>query len=231
MSKLCILPLVLAAALGGCMSPVSQYSPTETSTAIKVTRVSLVHDVRFAPGQNQLSAAERGRLQDFVRRDQIGYGDRVMVPAATGASPEARRQSDAVAAALRSLGLTVERDIAGASGAAANRVEVVVARAVVTPPNCPNWSKPSSFDPTNSPGANFGCATAYNFATMVADPNDLLAGRTPGPADAEQQASSVNRYRAGRIIPLQIQTSRSTSDAPASSPSGGTSQTPSGAQQ
>jgi pilus assembly protein CpaD len=223
-----VLPVVLVSALTACARQAVEYSPVETSTEIRVHQVALTHDVRFSAGQEQLSSPEAQRLQAFVIRDQVGYGDRVILPAPR--SQAAQRQTDAVAAYLRRMGLTVLREQQPAPGAPANQVTVVVARAVVTPPNCPNWSKPSSFDPTNSPGANFGCATAHNFATMVADPNDLLVGRTPGPADGEQQAASINRYRSGRIVPLQATTSRTTG-APPGAEQGGTGGTPQGGAQ
>ena len=36
---------------------------------------------------------------------------------------------------------------------------------------------------------------------MLADPGDLLRGRTLGPADGEALSGSIRRYRAGKIIP------------------------------
>src|SRR5262249_5608731 len=153
--------------LGGCARQTVEYSAVETSIDIRVSQVSLVHDVRFAASQDQLSPAEAQRLQAFVLRAQVGYGDRVILPGPRGAPPPAarvpQRPPDAVAAYLRLLGLTVTRESEpSVVRGPANQVTVVVARAVVTPPPCPNWSKPSGFDPTNSVGANFGCATAYN---------------------------------------------------------------------
>ncbi len=205
----------MAGALTACAKQATEYTTAETPTDIRVNQIALVHEVRFGNGQEQLSPAEAQRLQAFVQRDQIGYGDRVILPGARGPTPQAtqtaQRQTDAVAAQLRRMGLTVSREAPPATPTApANQITVVVARAVVTPPPCPNWSKSPAFDPTNTAGANFGCANAYNFALMVADPNDLLTGRTPGPADGEQQAASINRYRAGKVVPLQDTTSRST---------------------
>lgn len=223
-----LVPLLAVAALSACTPQVAEYSPTEASNDIKVTQLGLVHEVRFPAGQSQLGSAEAQKLRDFVQRDQVGYGDRVILPGARGSTPEAtllaQRQSDAVAAYLRRMGLTVTRQPPPTVATApTNQITVVVSRAVATPPNCANWSKPPGFDATNSTGANFGCATAYNFAVMVADPNDLLVGRTPGPADAEQQGASINRYRSGKIIPLQSQTTRgSATGAAPEAQSGGT---------
>ena len=106
--------LALATGLSACAKQVVEYSPVESASEIRVTQVGLVHDVRFTPGSTELSATEAQRLQAFVLRDQVGYGDRVVLPSPRGATAEAtqlaQRQTDAVAAYLRRLGLTASRE-------------------------------------------------------------------------------------------------------------------------
>ncbi len=71
---------------------------------------------------------------------------------------------------------------------------------------CPDWSQPSTGNVDSSLHSNFGCAYHRNFATQIADPNDLVRGHgTPG-ADTEATARTIARYRAGEIPePLQPQ--------------------------
>ena len=89
-----------------------------------------------------------------------------------------------------------------AANGAPGRVRVVVERYVVTPPTCPDWSKPVGEDSQNSPGANFGCANTANLGMMVANPGDLLRGRNPGPADGTAVSAGIKRYRDGKVREL-----------------------------
>ena len=50
--------------------------------------------------------------------------------------------------------------------------------------------------------SNLGCATTANLGAMMADPA-TDPGRTPGAADAKGSAGAIQRYRAGKIRPLQ----------------------------
>jgi pilus assembly protein CpaD len=69
----------------------------------------------------------------------------------------------------------------------------------VTPPPCPDWRKPATTDFNNQEGANFGCATETNLGLMVANPRDLVNGKTLGPADAEATAKAVQNYRENKV--------------------------------
>jgi pilus biogenesis lipoprotein CpaD len=82
------------------------------------------------------------------------------------------------------------------------RVSVLVERYVVTPPNCPDWSKPVGQDSENTPLANFGCANTANLGMMVVNPRELIRGSTPGPADGEAVSAAIKRYRQGKTKEL-----------------------------
>ena len=56
-------------------------------------------------------------------------------------------------------------------------------RYLVTLPACPDWSRQSGTDFSNQPHSNFGCATQSNLGMTVAEPKDLVSGRTLAPAD------------------------------------------------
>ncbi len=201
-------------ALGACAPQTSEWSPSESVKENRVTLINLVHEVGFGPGQDRLSDGEAHRLVSFLQRDQVGYGDRVFVAASSAGvtGPAARameQQQESVAAYLRRLGLSVEKAAlpANARPVPANRVPVVVARYVVTPPACPDWSKvqKAGGDFTNTVNSNFGCANISNLGLMVANPADLLGGRAPGPADGEFSTLSIQRYRKGEFKPLETQ--------------------------
>ena len=92
----------------------------------------------------------------------------------------------------------------------ANTLLVVVERYVVTPPDCPNWTKSSSDDHDNSQTSNFGCSTVTNLGLMVANPRDLVIARQLGPASAAQAGLAIQRYRSGQTAPLPSDTAGST---------------------
>ena len=77
-------------------------------------------------------------------------------------------------------------------------VRMVVGRYVVTPPSCPNWTKPSGSDWTNATPSNHGCATTINLGLMLADPGDLVRARPITPSDGQAGASKVDKYRKGQ---------------------------------
>ena len=88
-------------------------------------------------------------------------------------------------------------------GALNRRVELVLERYLVTLPACPDWSRQSGTDFSNLPHSNFGCATQTNLGLMVAEPKDLVRGRTLAPADGVHQAEGIVRYRTGKVVELE----------------------------
>lgn len=196
-----LLLLALALAFAGCAPQTSHWSQVEAPKENKVSLVRLSHSVRFAPGQNRLGAAEAQGLAQFLADADVGYGDEIKLQASD--TPQGRRQQDAVAAIFARNGLRVIRN-APAEGASTTpgEVQVLVNRYVVTPPVCPNWSKPPGEDFGNETPSNFGCATKANLGMMVANPGDLVGGQPLGPADGQVSAFSIEKYRAGKIVPL-----------------------------
>jgi type IV pilus biogenesis protein CpaD/CtpE len=58
----------------------------------------------------------------------------------------------------------------------------------------------------NAADADWGCSTAANLAAMVADPDDLLAGREAAPPKGDGALLAVERYQAGKpkTLPEQV---------------------------
>jgi pilus assembly protein CpaD len=55
----------------------------------------------------------------------------------------------------------------------------------------------AGFNLRNEPYWNFGCATQSNFAAQVADPVDLVRGRTPGAIDPIRRSNNIEKLREG----------------------------------
>lgn len=82
--------------------------------------------------------------------------------------------------------------------------------ALVLPYPCPDWSKSSAINYTNSNHSNFGCATAGNIAAQLESPSDLYEGHGSASPDAEITTHAVEQYRADRI-PVALQPQQSIS--------------------
>ncbi len=191
---------------------------------LEVDRADYRHAVHFDTDQADITALEQDRLLTFLAsvepttRDTIRLEGHADERASDLYNIElAARRANAVADFLRQHGfenVTVTTSSYGETIPAAagtgpevwrqnRRVELVLERYLVTLPACPDWSRESGTDFANLPHSNFGCATQSNLGLMVAEPRDLVRGRTLGPADGIQQAEGIVRYRTGKVIELR----------------------------
>jgi pilus assembly protein CpaD len=203
-----LLGVACLAALASCaMQEARQWQPVagEVQKTNKVEFTRLSHTVRFAPGSSTLTPAETTRLFGFLDEADILYGDQLSL-GVTGDNPLSQKREAEIRRILAKRGVLVAAAPAampvGSGVASGDAMTVQLERYVVTPPSCPNWSKPTGGDPGNTEFSNFGCATATNLGMMVAQPRDLLVGRQPGPPDADPELHAIQNYRAGKPITL-----------------------------
>lgn len=188
-------------AASACAPTQSYWSETQAKKENKVEPVRLLHDVKF-PSGTQLTPTEMAQLDGFIARHDIGYGDRVYVltDAKTANDAGSQRTTTVLrymaAHGIKAAGLPSPEAQPGL-------VRIVVNRYVVVVPNCPDWSKPSTSDYSNTAMSNLGCSTTANLGLMLADPGELIQGRAAGPADAEGSTGSIQRYRTDKIKPLE----------------------------
>lgn len=189
-------PLIALPALLVIAACSPDWSQMESPKENRVTYALSRHEVAFERNAERPSPEEATRLAAFLDRATSGTGDRVTLSAAT---PLDVRRATQIAAGLRRRGITVD---VVTDAVPADRVLVSVGHYSVIPPACPDWTRRSESDFTNLPSSNFGCATAMNLGQMVADPGDLMRGRTPAGGDADAAVLAIQRYRAGKIRPL-----------------------------
>ena len=221
-SRLLNMPVLLIAVLlmtlvTACAPEISQWSPDQNVKRNDVRWITFQHHVRFTDDGAELDETERRRLQSFLSRHDAGDNDRILIGSrgvrASGTDVRrASRRETAVAAELRKLRLPAGLlpDVP-AKETWDGTIKIVLGRYVVIPPDCPDWTKRADGDPANRRSSNFGCASAVNLGLMVADPGDLVRGRTAGPADGATGARRYKAYREGNekqapaITPLMIQ--------------------------
>lgn len=188
-----LMTLLVIAAVAGCKATADR-APSAYTKENKVDLVRFEHDVMYNNGARDPSAAERAKLDTFLRDIRIGSGDYILLD---GGSPD---QRIALGARLAYQHLNVQQThVDGSPG----RVTVLVERYVVTPPRCPDWSKPMGEDSENTPMAGFGCANTANLGMMVVNPRELVRGTSPGPSDGEAVSSAIRRYREGKVTKLK----------------------------
>lgn len=61
-------------------------------------------------------------------------------------------------------------------------------------PNCPNWAS-GGVDSAAMTDTNYGCAVNSNLAAMVADPADLLHGRSDATTDTASLVRAIKAWR------------------------------------
>jgi pilus biogenesis lipoprotein CpaD len=221
-----ILGLGLTACAPADLGPNANLGWLEASSPkqLQVDRAEYRHAIYFDTDRANISGVEQDRLLTYLASVQPSARDTIRLEGHADERASdlynlelAGRRAEAVAAFLRRHGytnLTVTTSSYGeavpaVAGTGAEvwrqnrRVELVLERSLVTLPGCPDWSRKSGTDFANLPHSNFGCATQANLGLMVADPRDLVSGRTLGPADGVQQAEGIVRYRTGKVIELQ----------------------------
>ena len=208
-SMLRISSLLLLLGASACTTPSpSLWSEADARRQIEVRHIQLAHDVAFASGSAELTAAESKRLEDFIARQHVGYGDVVEIQVPRDEARLETRRAAAVGERLARAGIGAERSaLASPSG-----VRVTVGRSVAIPPACPDWRKAANDgDPSNTPMSNLGCANMRNLGLMIADPSELIVGRASGAGAGEPLAAGVQRYRTGKVTPfndVEMQTTK-----------------------
>ncbi len=197
----CGLGLLLAA----CTTFSEDYSQRHP-LAVEIVHATL--NLPGAEGAERLTSGELRRVDGFVaaymaeRRGQL----MISVPGAAAGDARVLGRAKQIADRARQHGLPAAEVIlrvAAEEQEAKAPVMVSYEKLVMRIPECGDWSKEASHDWTNTVHSDFGCSTQRNLGLMLADPGDLLRGRTLGPADGEALSNGIRAYRAGKAkIPV-----------------------------
>ncbi len=157
-----------------------------------VQRTDYVYDLP-APSGDQMPAQDATRLTGWFDSLKLRFGDHVSVDA----PGDYGLAHNAVASIVARYGLLMDDQAPVTQGSIPpGSVRVIVSRTVASVPNCPDWSRPANPEFNGSLISNYGCAINSNLAAMVADPQDLIRGRTGnGTADVAAATKAIRSYR------------------------------------
>lgn len=157
-----------------------------------IQRTDYVYDVAASGG---LEHADVSRLSGWFEAMKLGYGDRVSID--TSSAGDTRAARDTVGALAARYGLLLDETAPVTAGEIApGNVRIVVSRIKATVPGCPDWSRAAQPDMTGHASSNYGCATNANLAAMIANPEDLVSGRSGSPVSSTLASSkAVKTYR------------------------------------
>lgn len=187
--------LALIAAAVSLLAACTPAAPAHTAHAqlqkrVEVERVGIRLDLWSADG-GELDAASRARLDRVLSEHEPGALHVALEPRTEAGT----RAMTAAAARLIRGGVPPENvaRLAGSRHGSGPDLELRASRYVVRRPDCPDWSRPAGLNAANRRPSNFGCATAHNLSTILADPRELRRGRTLSPADGDEAVRAIRR--------------------------------------
>ncbi|UVI40432.1 CpaD family pilus assembly protein [Qipengyuania spongiae] len=181
--------LGLALSLAACNTPANRSLNSVHQPVVERSNYAL--DVTTTPGG--LPVTEQQRVLGWFDAMDLRYGDRVALddPAA---SPAVR---EAVQDLLGRRGLLLADGAPMTAGyVQPGQARIVLSRSSASVPGCPDWSKKSDLAYENDTSSNFGCAINSTFASMVANPEDLISGQTgTGETVVTTSTKAIRTYR------------------------------------
>jgi len=192
---------VLAIIVAGCAQTVADWTPAATPNEMEVQWVTHEHSIGFNSPANLLTNQESRSLDRFLGEIDLRPSDRLFVDVGPKSGDVVNdTRVGVINEQLRHYVPNAQALVITGEKGTDSSIRLIVGRYVVLPPNCPNLSKPSNTNPGNFNDSNFGCSTQRNLGLMLANPGDLLRGRTLGPADGEALSRGIRAYRAGEAI-------------------------------
>lgn len=176
----------------------------DSMAELNTKTVMQAYAMDFIPGSTSISEGERTRLLAFLRSKGIQRGDRIQLDGLRTDDnellPETIERIEVLRLELANYGLQAQAATTPITIQLApdDRVALIVTRTLVLLPDCAT-DQPARGD---RPVRLRNCANKTHLGMMVANPADLQRGSPGGYSDGTASVLSIERYRAGEIIPL-----------------------------
>ena len=185
--------IALGVSLAACSSTPGAENRTLYSVHQPVVeRAVYALDLNLASG-GTLPVSQQQQLGQWFDAMNLGYGDRISIDN-PGGSSSAQSIVEAVAS---NYGLLVSETAPVTQGTVLpGTLRVIVTRSSAYVPGCPDWSRNLENNYKNAASSNFGCAVNANLAAMIADPEDLVKGKSgESSTDAAVALKAIDTYR------------------------------------
>ncbi len=161
-------------------------------------------NVRVARGSNGLTPNQRADVLQFAQRYRASDSgnSRLVISAPSGAPNEVASMGavDDIRRMLLENGFdesTITVEAYHEDRDAQPPIRVSYLRYVAEAPQCGQWPTNLATQKDNLAYHNFGCATQRNFASMVANPGDLLGPRNEANRSGERRGEVWDKYLKG----------------------------------
>lgn len=225
--------LACIALLPGCVPETAEWTAAESPKKNKVDRVVFTYNVAYPAHATEMEVREKKKLQQFLS-DSVPSPSAVTATLYEHGGISEKRIKDIKRELLKHgvpNDLIIVTDDQDASDCKHSKkdshsgVELIIERYLVIPPSCSDFSQKIGDAKQSAPSSNYGCAVEANLGMMVANPRDLIRGRSHDPYNGLVLGEGVARYQTGKITPL-INTSTTTPTAQQNSTSTSTTVTP-----
>jgi pilus assembly protein CpaD len=174
--------IIMTAALAFTLAGCGTIGATGQNTSMYSINQPVVERTNYAIDINLdsyagISSSENARVTDWFDALKLGFGDRIAVDFGNGGRNAAVSQ-DLVDIAAKHGMMVQDTAPVTVGDIVPGTARIVVTRSTANVPNCPNWTKTTEANFNSSNHPNYGCAVNSNLAAMVADPEDLVRGRT-----------------------------------------------------
>jgi pilus biogenesis lipoprotein CpaD len=176
----------------------------------EVAETPFSHAVNLAPVQVRLDGGQNTALSNFLASIGRDRGDHYEIRTAyTSSSPEVAGRNNHIARELRrsfiSQGVYADRIQLVHVPGYDNKLELTVRRYTVISPACGviDVNQGNSWEDEPTQTRKFGCSNAFNLGQMLADPRDLVGGRTLDPSSGEREALGVRQHGTNTVPDLK----------------------------
>ena len=193
------LTILACLALAGC-SNAANFTNGDSQKRNVVEMIRLGFDISFEANSSNLDNREIQQLDTFMMNNNVSYGDELSMdfPLQRDGSLSSQNQDRLafLTELLKQRGLHLSPTITPYGMSPGKDMgRFLISRYVVTPPQCDDWSQPSTDNYGNTNLPNFGCSLQAHLGLMIANPRDLITGVKGGGTDTEQATQAIRTFR------------------------------------